>query len=273
MNYLKIFLVGILVLILTIVTQTGGMILLITFPLFFYINRIVPPGFLRFILKPISFSMVYLFFTFLIIPSLAESFGRTPLPISSSGIQPLNMLTVILNRHYVKPDLHKALTKVSGDMNKEDPDLVVAYLDAGFPFIDGFPLLPHLTHDDGRKVDLALFYLNPKTGEYMKGDAPTFLGYGSSIPPSSDEIDMPRECERRGYWQYSILAQYFGTPNALLDNHKTYELITRLSAESETNKIFIEPHLRERLQLKGEKIRYHGCHAVRHDDHIHVEIL
>ena len=28
-------------------------------------------------------------------------------------------------------------------------------LDGGFPFLDGFPLLPRLSHDDGRKLDLA----------------------------------------------------------------------------------------------------------------------
>ena len=38
-------------------------------------------------------------------------------------------------------------------------------------------------------------------------------------------------------------------------------------------KIFIEPHLKTRWGLKNyQKIRYHGCHAVRHDDHIHVQL-
>jgi murein endopeptidase len=37
-------------------------------------------------------------------------------------------------------------------------------------------------------------------------------------------------------------------------------------------KIFIEPHLKSRLGLTNSKIRYHGCGAVRHDDHIHIQV-
>ncbi|MFT5619364.1 MAG: hypothetical protein ACI85I_002607, partial [Arenicella sp.] len=38
-------------------------------------------------------------------------------------------------------------------------------------------------------------------------------------------------------------------------------------------KVFIEPHLKTRLGLENySKIRFHGCQAVRHDDHIHVQL-
>lgn len=38
-------------------------------------------------------------------------------------------------------------------------------------------------------------------------------------------------------------------------------------------KIFLEPHLKTRLKLsKYSKIRFHGCHSVRHDDHIHLQL-
>ena len=42
--------------------------------------------------------------------------------------------------------------------------------------------------------------------------------------------------------------------------------------QNEISKIFIEPHLKKRMNLKNPKIRFHGCRAVRHDDHIHLQI-
>jgi len=39
-----------------------------------------------------------------------------------------------------------------------------------------------------------------------------------------------------------------------------------------TGKIFIEPHLVKRLKLASNKIRFQGCRAVRHDDHLHVQL-
>lgn len=50
-------------------------------------------------------------------------------------------------------------------------------------------------------------------------------------------------------------------------------LLIELAKHPKVRKIFIEPHLKERLGLSQyDKIRFHGCHAVRHDDHIHIEI-
>ena len=36
--------------------------------------------------------------------------------------------------------------------------------------------------------------------------------------------------------------------------------------------LLLEPHLKTRLKLeKYDKIRFQGCRAARHDDHIHVQ--
>jgi hypothetical protein len=45
-----------------------------------------------------------------------------------------------------------------------------------------------------------------------------------------------------------------------------------LAAEPEVSKIFIEPHLLKRMGISNPKFRYHGCHTVSHDDHLHVEV-
>jgi hypothetical protein len=36
--------------------------------------------------------------------------------------------------------------------------------------------------------------------------------------------------------------------------------------------MIVQPHLKSRLKLKSTKIRFHGCKAVRHDDHIHIQL-
>jgi murein endopeptidase len=50
-------------------------------------------------------------------------------------------------------------------------------------------------------------------------------------------------------------------------------LVEILASEKSIGKIFIEPHLKTRLKLTTPKIRFHGCRAVRHDDHIHVQLI
>ena len=37
-------------------------------------------------------------------------------------------------------------------------------------------------------------------------------------------------------------------------------------------KVFIEPHLRRRLGVESSKLRFQGCRAARHDDHIHMQL-
>jgi len=49
-------------------------------------------------------------------------------------------------------------------------------------------------------------------------------------------------------------------------------LLNALLAQAQTSKIFIEPHLKKRLELANKKLRFQGCKATRHDDHIHLQI-
>jgi len=83
---------------------------------------------------------------------LAKYFGRVPLPMTKfENLVPHNFLTPILNRHYVKPKLKSQLIEIAKMTNIINRKLKVSYLDANFPFIYGFPLLPHLSHNDGKK--------------------------------------------------------------------------------------------------------------------------
>lgn len=160
-------------------------------------------------------------------------------------------------------------------MNSDFPGTTVAYLDANFPFFDGFPLFPHLSHNDGKKLDLAFFYVDSKNGTQLNS-APSFIGYGIYDGPTNHETNYSRICQERGYWQYGALTmlipKWFQN-DYKVDERRTTALIKYLANHKATSKIFIEPHLKARWKLSGyDNIRFHGCQAVRHDDHIHTQI-
>lgn len=210
----------------------------------------------------------------MIIPSIAPIFGRTSLPIKGK-LKPLNLVTCLLNRHYVKPELKEQLLSVAEVMNRQFEETQTNYLDANFPFYEGFPLFPHLSHDDGKKVDLAFYYIDRQKGE-MSDTAPSWIGYGIYDEPVEGEINYPERCAKQGFWQYSLLS--YGVPTEeenllIVDTERTKALIVLLASDSLTSKIFLEPHLKARWNLNYDhKIRFHGCQAVRHDDHIHTQI-
>src|SRR5690554_1699854 len=154
--------------------------------MFILIKKKVDKNILRRLFYLTSFSIIYLLFSFFILPPLAKHFGRVPLPIYSDTIKPLNVMTCILNRHYVRPKLKSNITTASNELSKKHPNRIISYLDANFPFYDGFPLLPHLSHNDGKKLDIAFFYKN-KTGKEINNIAPSFIGYGVYEAPRKEE--------------------------------------------------------------------------------------
>lgn len=104
--------------------------------------------------------------------------------------------------------------------------------------------------------------------------APTLLGYGYVEKPAAGEWNQPAACERNGYWQYSLVSKLaIRKKNRQFDSTANKHLLQLLSKDNRIRKIFIEPHLKQRLGLgSDDKIRFHGCKAVRHDDHIHVQL-
>lgn len=159
-------------------------------------------------------------------------------------------------------------------MENKFPNTIISYLDANFPFYNGFPLLPHLSHNDGKKLDVAFFYKN-EFGNELNRKAPSFIGYGVFEEPRSGEYNAPENCENKGFWQYSILEKFvpqWNKDDMIFDSKRTKSMIQFMLQEENTGKIFIEPHLKTRLGLNNNKIRFHGCRAVRHDDHVHLQI-
>lgn len=249
---------------LTIISQVGGVVLLISLT----INKQWKRTF-KF-KKLILFSIIYLFTILLFVPIIASIFGREKVE-HSDKIQPATYLTILLNRNYVKPELNELLQQTADNLT--NTNIKILYLDACFPFIDNFPLLPHLSHDDGKKIDLNLVYEN-KAGE-IKNKRKSITGYGVFEAPKSGEFNQTNHCKNHGYWQYDFTKYMtFGKINRTLrfSNQGNKHLMRSLLRNKQLGKIFIEPHLKQRLQLNNPKIRFHGCGAVRHDDHIHIQL-
>lgn len=212
---------------------------------------------------------VYFVFTFLIVPILAPFFGRERIT-NTEKIGSTSYMTVLLNRNYIKPQLNIVLRKIS---NKLPEKMQLRYLDANFPFINHFPLLPHLSHNDGKKIDLSFMYV---TAEGKSTNLkPSRSGYGIFEEPKKTEFNQTTACLQSGYWQYDY-PKYLtlGTANKglVFDEQHTKLLMKAILSEKQVSKVFIEKHLKDRMQLQDQRLRFQGCRAVRHDDHIHIQI-
>lgn len=239
----------VLVCLLTLLTQMGGLAWL--FSLCF--RR-------KFIVFAVSYTALSLSATV-----IAPRFDRVALSCFSDG--PLVVKSVLfcaMNRQYVVPELQQVLADTADQVAARFPGTQTLVLDAGFPFLTGFPLLPHLSHDDGRKVDIAFYYHNQDG--YMPGKTRSPIGYfafengPSPCPPAWITLR----------WNAGPLQKLW--PDWHLETDRTKYVLRTLYSDPRVGKIFIEPHLKTRLNLDNGKIRFQGCRAARHDDHIHLQL-
>ncbi|MBS9782881.1 MAG: hypothetical protein KGV43_03680 [Arcobacter sp.] len=261
---IKIIYKTILFIFLTLITQIGGIVYLISLTISKKWNIK-----LRF-KTAIIFILLYMFFTFLVVPFIAPIFGREKVK-HTDKIKPTNYMTVILNRNYVIPKVNHLLDETQKEL--KGTNIKIHYLDANFPFIDKFPLLPHLSHNDGKKIDLSLIY-ETKNG-VITNKQKSISGYGQFEDPKANEYNQIEKCFKNGYFQYDYPKYLtFGKINKELKFSKkgSKKLIMSILKNRYLEKLFIEPHLKNRMNLKNRKIKYHGCRAVRHDDHIHIQV-
>jgi hypothetical protein len=191
---------------------------------------------------------------------------RTALPCFGAPLRMQSPLYCALNRHYVTPELARVATDAAAHMAATQPGTITLALDGGFPFLTGMPMIPHLSHDDGEKLDFAFFYRDPQ-GTYLPSQTRSPLGYFAF------ENQPPDACPANSLtlrWSLPWLKPLF--PDRPLDGPRTAALITHLTTDPRVAKIFVEPPLAARLGLAHPKIRFQGCRAARHDDHIHVQL-
>lgn len=196
---------------------------------------------------------------------VAPLMGRVPLGCADRGaLQMQSWFYCLANRNYVAPELADMVGDLAADMEAQFPGTITLVLDGSFPFIAGFPLLPHLSHDDGRKLDLA-FYYRDESG-YLPGKTRSPLGYfafedGPTACPSD-----PAGLRWDMGWLQPFLPAY--SP----DEERMTAMLTWLARDERVGRIFIEPHLTERYGLASAKVGFQGCHAARHDDHVHIQL-
>lgn len=235
---------------LTIVTQIGGVALLIA------------QGFRqRLVAFVVAYGVLVFAATF-----VAPVFGRVAVGCGGDGALVVRSWVYCLtNRNYVSPQAKTVLEDLAAGMARRFPGTKTVVLDANFPFYDGFPLLPHLSHDDGRKVDLAFYYRD--ASGYHPGATRSPIGYFAFD-------DGPTNCKPRWpslRWELKLLQPLWKPLN--LDAPRMRHALRLLANDRRVEKLFIEPHLKTKLGLTHSKIRFQGCRAARHDDHLHLQTV
>ena len=308
MKILNILGIILLFAILTILSQVGGIILLLWLLLYQFFKKRLKNTWVRRGVHVVGFVVFYLFFMFIIIPPLARIQDRVPLPMSKSGaLVPVTYWTAIFGRNYIKSEGRDKLETIAEAFVKKHPELKVKYMDCNYPFRfigsdeihknTGFPILeglfPHFTHL-GDKADIALIY-NDEEGN-PSNLTPTAIGYGSSVEPNKDEPGyvgpncpcrtktlnqkkgkdgVPCVCDNTltlGFIRmYSFM--YRNVPqneNIKLDTLNSASLIKMFTPYD--SGIILEAHLRKRLKVLQTSFGNHSCKTVRHDDHFHVRM-
>jgi hypothetical protein len=248
---------------LTLLTQIGGLAYAVALGIMHGLRRrIIGTGRRAATLVALT-AAIYAALTMVVVPPLAERLGRTRLPCNAAPF-----LGCALNRTYARPAVADLLTAVTAEMARVFPGSGITILDASFPFFDGFPLIPHLSHKDGRRVDLAFFYRDAATGRPVPSGAPSPIGYFHFERPPA------------GYWlpchfvslRWDLAWAQPTEPAWQLDEERTRAMILWLKQRPKVTKILLEPYLAERLGVDGGKVKFQGCFAARHDDHFHVEV-
>lgn len=246
---LRVFAHTCVVLFLTVVTQLGGLAWLIAL---LFRQRL-----LAFLIAYAALSTAAVW--------IAPSFGRVALSCFETGaLQVQSWMYCGLNRNYVVPELRDVLIETAEEMQRQFPGTETLVLDASFPFLDGFPLLPHLSHDDGQKADLAFFYMN-ETG-YLPGETRSPLGYFAFEQGPTD--CTPAWPTLR--WDLDRVQPFW--KDYALDKARNAALLSILANDRRVGRIFVEPHLVQALGVTHLNIGFQGCRAARHDDHIHFEL-
>lgn len=201
-------------------------------------------------------------------PGLAALSDRVALPCVGGPLRAHSVLYCVAHRNYVRSALAEAATRSARRLHARNPGAVVRYLDGGFPTGMGVPLLPHLSHGDGLRLDLALQWRDdggqPTSGS---GSPVGYFGY-AALPDGTDPACPPRWSDLR--WDLDALQPVLARNT--LDVPGTSALVQAVLDEPGIDRVLVEPHVAARLGLRDRRIRFQGCHAARHDDHVHIEL-
>ena len=255
---------------LTLLSQVGGVVLWLSIPfLAGAAQRLAKWNRAAAALEAVTmFLLIYGVVSLLVVPPLAALGGRVPMPCfggSEGAAKSRSFLYCALNRHYVRRDLRTLVEDLASDIARVHPGARVRTLDAGFPFLDGFPMLPHSNRRHGTVVDLALFY---RDAQGRAAPSPSPLGYGVYARRHAGQACDDRAATSR--WGMGWL-QASGS-DTMLDENVTRDALRWLSGQPTVDRLSIDPPLRERLEAGGAAGQVHGCEAAPQGDHVHVQI-
>jgi hypothetical protein len=277
MKILKITFVFMLCSLLTLLSQVGGVILLLWLLVFWSFKKKIKNAWVRRGVHVGGFVVFYMLFVLAIIPMLARLQHRAPLPMTKSGnLVPVTYWNVVFMRNYIIEPGKEKMVKIADEFAQKHPGLKVKYMDCNYPFrFDVFGgktwvlegLVPHKTHT-GDVADIALIF-NDKNGQ-PSNQTRTFFGYGGSEEPGPQEVNIPKKCDQNN-WRYSFMYRNIPKKDIHMNGNLTRDLIL-LFRKYAYSTIFIETHLQQRLKLKGKSYSCANCdEGVRHDDHFHVQ--
>lgn len=242
---------------LTIITQVGGAAYLLGVALSRRFGRL--SGW-------VGALLIYGFATVVLLPASAPLWGRVALPCgvgSTALYAPQSLLYCVLNRHYVTRRTRDAVADVARQVSKQFPGTRLTYLDAGFPLPLGLPLLPHLSHRNARSVDLSLFYQGRSNGGAWPLGYFAFSPAAGLVSPSCSQPGLLR-------WNLDWLQPLFAGTS--LDHKRTTALVSAAAAHPDIDHVYFHPALKSALGISSNKVRFAGCHAARHDDHLHISV-
>ena len=195
--------------------------------------------------------------------------GLVSLPCDGSRpLEPVIDRYCRLDRHFVTPAAREALIAAARAVAARYPDEVLRFMDASGP-AGVVPFPPHLSHGDGRQIDLGLYYTD-REGRPLAGFPDTRL-YGCLWPAEPARPGEPLACPGGRAGPAEKPDPPANRPWRL-DDARTKALVEILVADRRVRRVLIEPHLERRLGLWGHpKLRFAGCQAARHDDHLHVD--
>lgn len=249
--------------ILTVVTQVGGLAIWPVWAGLFEGTRRYPPR-IRWPARFVGLLAVYLGLTQVVLPPIARRTGRVRLPATASASTPVGPLWwgyVLLNRNYVRPYAADALLAAALRTSAAHPGTVVRYLDAGFPF-PWPPLLPHLSHADGQRIDVAFLFADDG---HPVDRARSPIGYWGYARESSPRCGSKTWDLR---WDLDLLQPLW--PALELDVGRNRTFFREIAQENRVCSILLEPTLHD--LLRAPKLRANGCGVARHDDHAHLTI-
>ena len=209
-----------------------------------------------------------------LLPLVTARTGRVRLPMLATAdtpVGPRSLGYVLLLRNYVRPHARDALVDAARRTARAHPGTVVRYLDAGFPF-PVVPMLPHLSHVDGERIDVAFLHADADGAPLDRTPSPIgYFGYVRPVGAAEERAFSARlrDCEGSALrWDLDPLQPLW--PDLPLDRVRTRRLLTELAAEPRVTSLLLEPTLH--TALSAPKLHSNPCAVARHDDHAHVTV-